>query len=90
MGHNELDQPSFTQPLMYKQVSKMIPVVDKFQNQLIEEGVLTKEEAKAIKDKVTDRFEEAYVNSKKHTFTSEDWVTPQWEEIMTLNADIES
>lgn len=43
-GHNELDQPSFTQPLMYKQVDKMTPVARIYERQLIEEGVLTMDE----------------------------------------------
>lgn len=30
MGHNELDNPSFTQPLMYKVVSGMTNARDKF------------------------------------------------------------
>jgi 2-oxoglutarate dehydrogenase E1 component len=34
-GHNELDQPSFTQPLMYKVVNKMKPVRDIYREQLI-------------------------------------------------------
>ena len=40
-GHNELDQPSFTQPLMYKRVAQMKPVAEKYEAQLISEGVLT-------------------------------------------------
>jgi 2-oxoglutarate dehydrogenase complex dehydrogenase (E1) component-like enzyme len=39
MGHNELDNPSFTQPLMYKIVSQMKPVRDKFREQLMSEGI---------------------------------------------------
>ncbi len=44
-GHNELDQPSFTQPLMYKRVAEMKPVADQYEAQLIKEGVITAEQS---------------------------------------------
>ena len=39
MGHNELDQPMFTQPLMYRVVKGMEPVRDVYRKQLLEEGI---------------------------------------------------
>lgn len=73
---------------MYKQVDKMVPCVDSYQKKLIDEGVISADEAKRMKEKVMDSFEEAYVKSKQHSFHSEEWVTPQWEQIKNLNSDI--
>ena len=38
-GHNELDQPMFTQPLMYSVVKNMQAVRDVYRKQLIDEGI---------------------------------------------------
>ena len=43
-GHNETDQPSFTQPLMYKKIQAQKPAIDKYVNDLIETKVFTKED----------------------------------------------
>lgn len=43
-GHNEIDEPSFTQPLMYQKIRGLKPTLDKYSEQLIKEGVVTAEE----------------------------------------------
>lgn len=39
MGHNELDQPSFTQPLMYNIIKNKQPVRNIYRQQLLNEGI---------------------------------------------------
>ena len=41
-GHNEIDEPMFTQPIMYSIIKRHKNVVELYANQLIEEGVLNK------------------------------------------------
>ena len=43
-GHNEADEPSATQPLMYKKIKNHKSVRDQYQERLINEGVVTEEE----------------------------------------------
>lgn len=43
-GHNEIDEPMFTQPLMYKKIKEMPNVFKKYSEKLIEEGVITQQE----------------------------------------------
>ena len=79
-GHNELDQPMFTQPLMYSVIKKMEPVRDVYRNQLISEGI-KEEELVAIEKANLADLEDSYKKSKTVTFESEDWNSEQWEEI---------
>ena len=45
-GHNEIDEPLFTQPLMYNKIKNLKPVIESYASQLIEEGVVSEQEVK--------------------------------------------
>ncbi len=46
-GHNETDEPAYTQPLMYKKIKEHPPVREIFAQRLIEEGLITQADADA-------------------------------------------
>ncbi|KAI0918481.1 hypothetical protein AcV5_002463 [Taiwanofungus camphoratus] len=48
-GHNELDEPAFTQPLMYEKIRSRRSVPSLYEEQLISENVLTTEDAAAVR-----------------------------------------
>ncbi|MEO9532456.1 MAG: 2-oxoglutarate dehydrogenase E1 component [Crocinitomicaceae bacterium] len=64
-GHNEGDEPKFTQPKLYKAIAKHSNPRQIYLQQLISEGVLTAEEGKQIEDDHMDRLDKAHVDSKK-------------------------
>ena len=80
-GHNELDNPSFTQPLMYKKIKDMKPIMHTYEEQLIKDGVLTTEQATNMKSTIRGHIERAFNASKDHKFNMEDWMNEEWEEI---------
>ena len=47
-GHNEADDPAFTQPLLYKKIKSMPSISSILSDQLVENGELKKEESKEI------------------------------------------
>lgn len=80
MGHNELDQPSFTQPLMYAIVKNMNPVRNLYRQQLVDQGI-PEETLAQIDTQTISELEEAYQKSKNLEFDAEDWADVKWEEI---------
>lgn len=49
-GHNEADEPSVTQPVMYKTIKQHLTPRAIYAQQLVNQGVLSADEAQAIKD----------------------------------------
>lgn len=79
-GHNETDQPSFTQPLMYKKIAEKKSVIDYYTKQLIEEGTFTAEDIDEHKKWVWNILEESFSKSKEYEPTSREWLTTPWED----------
>lgn len=67
-GHNELDQPFFTQPLMYKMISQIKPVYEKYAESLIQEGVLTIEKKIEHEKIINKKLLESFEKSKTQNF----------------------
>jgi 2-oxoglutarate dehydrogenase E1 component len=65
LGHNETDEPSYTQPLMYARVKAHPGVRTVYAKRLIKEGVVTEEEVKNLIDERVRRYEEALANAKR-------------------------
>ena len=51
-GHNEADEPAYTQPEMYQAIKKHPPVRELFAKELIEQGVVTEQDTTEMTDEV--------------------------------------
>ena len=82
-GHNEGDEPSFTQPLMYKKIRAQATTLTIYGNQLIQEGVLSKEEFQNEKDNFKKFLDTEFETSKSYIPNQIDWFTGSWSKFTT-------
>src|SRR5207249_2380726 len=69
-GHNETDEPSYTQPLMYQRVKEHPGVRAKYSEQLIREGVIDEAGVKQLIEERIRRYEDAQARAKQIAATS--------------------
>jgi len=78
-GHNEIDQPAFTQPLMYQVIEKKKPALDIYKEKLLKEGSFTEQEIQEHHDWIWGILEEAFAKSKNFDAKDhEHWVATEW------------
>ncbi|MEF3077965.1 2-oxoglutarate dehydrogenase E1 component [Winogradskyella poriferorum] len=64
-GHNEGDEPKFTQPLLYKAIAKHKNPRDIYAERLIAEGIIDKDHVSKIEKDYKDKLEEKLEDSRK-------------------------
>ena len=77
-GHNEGDEPAFTQPLMYKAIRSHPSTLEIYSKKLIDEGVMTKAEVEAMVAAFEKRLEEEFEVARNHRPNKADWLDGRW------------
>ena len=77
-GHNETDEPSFTQPLMYRAIKDHPTTLELYSARLVAEGSLVE---KDVQDMIADfnkRLDQELDASKSHRPDRADWLDGRW------------
>jgi 2-oxoglutarate dehydrogenase E1 component len=77
-GHNEGDEPGFTQPLMYKIIRGQVSTLEMYSKKLIAEGVVTEGEIDKMKADWRARLEAEFEAGQSYKPNKADWLDGKW------------
>ena len=77
-GHNEGDEPAFTQPLMYKRIRETQGVTENYGKRLESEGVIKPGELDELRASVTQHLEEEFQLGDNYRPNKADWLDGRW------------
>ena len=77
-GHNEADDPSFTQPKMYESISDHLSVRTQYEKHLLDTGSTDKAYVDSVVQERKRSLEEAYAKAQDQTPSKPDWMQGRW------------
>ncbi len=77
-GHNEGDEPSFTQPLMYAQIKKHARVSEIYAARLVDEGVIGEQAADRMRGEFNALLDEEFAGAGSYKANEADWFGGRW------------
>jgi 2-oxoglutarate dehydrogenase E1 component len=77
-GHNEADEPAFTQPLMYKRIREHPTAAEIYSKRLIEAGVVTEEDVEQMRSRFRAHLESEFQLADSYKPNKADWLDGRW------------
>lgn len=65
-GHNEADEPSYTQPLLYKKIRSLPTISEIYREQLVRQGIIRDELALGFTREYQKKLQDAFINLKSN------------------------
>ena len=86
-GHNEGDEPAFTQPLMYKAIARHPTTRQIYAKKLVDEGVITQDEADNMVTDFHARLEKDFEAANSFKPNKADWLEGRWQGLERARGD---
>ena len=77
-GHNEGDEPAFTQPLMYRKIRAHPSTLEIYTKKLVAEGIVTAGEVEQMKAAWRARLDTEFEASQGYRSNKADWLDGRW------------
>ena len=77
-GHNEADEPAFTQPNMYKLIAKQETTRTLYAQRLVDEGLLPQSDSNGMVENFRAKLEADFEASKTYKPNKADWLEGAW------------
>jgi len=77
-GHNEADEPMFTQPLMYRRIAEHPTTRAIYAERLARDGIMTEAEAEEMLQGFNQRMEQAFEAASGYKPNKADWLEGAW------------
>jgi 2-oxoglutarate dehydrogenase E1 component len=85
-GHNEGDEPAFTQPLMYRKIANHPSTLTLYAQKLVSEGLVTDGEVEKWKNDWRSRLEAEYEAGQAYRPNKADWLDGAWSGLKAMKA----
>ncbi|HEY8564541.1 MAG TPA: 2-oxoglutarate dehydrogenase E1 component [Beijerinckiaceae bacterium] len=88
-GHNEGDEPAFTQPKMYKVIRQQPSTLELYAKKLVADGVVTQAEVDQMRADWRARLDGEFESAQGYKPNKADWLDGRWAGLKAVREDVD-
>ena len=88
-GHNEGDEPAFTQPLMYRKIRSHPSTLELYSKKLMAEGVVSEADVESMRTAWRAKLDDEFETAQSYKPNKADWLDGRWAGLKAVREDVD-